>query len=66
MIEESVIELKELVNKGYDASLNENILYFNDVWDKSDIEINGDDKNQQGIRYCIFQLQQTFHWHELY
>lgn len=61
MIKESVIELKELVTKGYDASLNENILYFNDVWDKSDIEIGGDVKNQQGIRYCIFQLQQTYH-----
>lgn len=30
-------------------------------WALSDIEIEGDDENQQGIRFCIFQLHQTLH-----
>ena len=61
LIDEAKNELIILSNKGFDESLKENINYFSDVWDKSDIEIGGDDKNQQGIRYCIFQLEQTYH-----
>ncbi len=30
-------------------------------WQVSDIEIDGDADNQQGIRFCIFQLHQTLH-----
>lgn len=30
------------------------------MWDEYDIEIIGDEKNQQGIRFCLFQLQQTY------
>ena len=30
-------------------------------WKVSDIEIDGDEENQQGIRFCIFQLHQTLH-----
>jgi maltose phosphorylase len=29
------------------------------IWDSSDIVIHGDPDAQQGIRFCIFQLQQT-------
>lgn len=54
-------ELINLVSKGFVNSLNENKAYFENVWNKSDIEIGGDEKNQQGIRYCIFQLEQTYH-----
>lgn len=61
LIEEAKKKVNELFNKGFDNSLNENKKFFNDIWDASDIEINGDDKNQQGIRYCIFQLAQTYH-----
>lgn len=35
--------------------------YWKSFWQNSDIEIDGDDGNQQGIRFCIFQLQQTYH-----
>lgn len=35
--------------------------YWAQVWKKSDIVIDGDPENQQGIRYCIFQLHQTYH-----
>lgn len=35
--------------------------YWADAWDKLDITIDGDAENQQGIRFCIFHLQQTYH-----
>lgn len=54
-------EISDLFNKGFENSLLENIAFFKSVYDASDIEIGGDDKNQQGIRYCIFQLAQTYH-----
>ena len=54
-------ELDKQIKEGYDNALRRNEKYWADFWDKSDIEIVGDDENQQGIRYCIFQLQQTYH-----
>ncbi|MGE7612462.1 glycoside hydrolase family 65 protein [Paenibacillus sp. NPDC101420] len=35
--------------------------YWNGIWETSDIRIEGDPENQQGIRFCIFQLYQTYH-----
>ena len=44
----------------YNAALHIQNIYFKKVWNEIDIEINGDVKNQQGIRFCLFQLQQTY------
>ncbi|MDH6364002.1 maltose phosphorylase [Enterococcus sp. PF1-24] len=46
---------------GYEKALLEQKTFWDYVWANFDIQIEGDDKNQQGIRYCIFQLQQTYH-----
>lgn len=46
---------------GYQAAKAEQQAFWDHVWANFDIQIEGDDKNQQGIRYCIFQLQQTYH-----
>ncbi|QUL53074.1 family 65 glycosyl hydrolase [Paenibacillus tritici] len=35
--------------------------YWSSIWATSDITIEGDPENQQGIRFCIFQLVQTYH-----
>jgi maltose phosphorylase len=35
--------------------------YWRGIWETSDIRIEGDPENQQGIRFCIFQLYQTYH-----
>lgn len=59
--ETATLQIESLVKKGYDESLEENRIFFNNIWETSDIEIGGDDLNQQGIRYCIFQLAQTYH-----
>ncbi len=61
MYEKAKEELDTLANKGFDNSLKENTEYYANVWENCDIEIDGDLKNQQGIRFCIFQLQQTYH-----
>ena len=44
----------------FDAALAANRAYWARVWDKADIVIEGDPGNQQGIRFSIFQLEQTF------
>ena len=54
-------ELKKQCAEGYSKAYERNNDYWRDFWSKSDIEIEGDDQNQQGIRFCIFQLQQTYH-----
>jgi maltose phosphorylase len=46
---------------GLGKALEENRALWKGIWDRFDIEINGDEKNQQGIRFCIFQMQQTYH-----
>ncbi len=45
----------------YETLLSESILWWEKKWKESDIVIAGDDLNQQGIRYCIFQMHQTYH-----
>lgn len=35
--------------------------WWKKTWDISDIQIAGDELNQQGIRFCIFQMHQTYH-----
>lgn len=45
----------------YQEIKNSNQAFFDDAWQKIDIEIDGDLENQQGIRFCLFQLMQTYH-----
>jgi maltose phosphorylase len=44
----------------FDAALEANRRYWKAVWDRADIAIEGDPENQQGIRFCVFQLEQTY------
>ena len=46
--------------KGYEALLQEQIEAWAKIWEMSDITIAGDVKAQQGIRFNIFQLNQTY------
>lgn len=61
-----LIEFKEEANRllsyaDYYDSYQSNIVFYGDFWDKNDILIEGDPLNQQGIRYCLFQLLNTYH-----
>ncbi len=52
--------LNEAVAKGFDALLDEHVAVWNKKWNACDITIEGDMAAQQGIRFNIFQLTQTY------
>ncbi|MCL2702005.1 MAG: family 65 glycosyl hydrolase [Defluviitaleaceae bacterium] len=52
---------RELKGFSYDELLEENRRWWAKQWELSDIEIGGGAEDQQGIRYCIFQMHQTLH-----
>ncbi|MDF2942707.1 MAG: Kojibiose phosphorylase [Herbinix sp.] len=45
----------------YDTVKAESAKWWDEMWEASDIVIDGDELNQQGIRFCIFQMHQTYH-----
>lgn len=45
----------------FEGLLQETADWWDTTWKQSDIVIEGDEENQQGIRYCIFQMMQTYH-----
>ena len=47
--------------KSYDEYREEHIKRWEEIWEHSDVEIDGDIENQQGIRFCIFNMHQTYH-----
>jgi maltose phosphorylase len=57
-------ESKEILNEafetGFDSLLQEHQLAWERKWETSDIKIKGDVAAQQGIRFNIFQLNQTY------
>ncbi len=60
ILEAAVRVLKSCVRKGFDRMLTEQAEAWQRKWETSDIVIEGDDEAQQGIRFNIFQLNQTY------
>jgi len=52
--------LKSATSIGFDKLLEKQILTWAQIWEMSDINIQGDVKAQQGIRFNIFHLNQTY------
>jgi maltose phosphorylase len=52
--------IKAALAKGYHQLLQDQIEAWAKIWEMSDITIEGDIKAQQGIRFNIFQLNQTY------
>jgi maltose phosphorylase len=52
--------LKRIANKGFDKMLAEQAEKWAAKWEMNDIEITGDVAAQQGIRFNIFQMNQTY------
>ncbi len=50
-----------LMAEDYETLKAGSAAWWEKQWAVSDIEICGDPENQQGIRFCIFQLHQTLH-----
>jgi maltose phosphorylase len=48
----------------YEEILSQQQEYWERVWEDADILIDGDERNQQGIRFCIFQMYQTYHGYD--
>lgn len=46
--------------QGFDALMAEHEAAWDRIWQHADIEIEGDDEAQQGIRFNIFHLNQTY------
>ncbi len=49
---------------GYEELKNEQVRAWEEKWEMSDIVIEGDLSSQQGIRFSIFQLNQTYSGHD--
>jgi maltose phosphorylase len=60
LIEIASARLKEASSKGFNQLLLEHTQAWLNKWELSDIQIKGDVLAQQGIRFNIFQLQQTY------
>jgi maltose phosphorylase len=52
--------LAKAYNEGFDALLEKHVAAWAEKWAESDIIIEGDAAAQQGIRFNIFQLNQTY------
>jgi maltose phosphorylase len=60
VIPRSINNVREAYMNGFDYLLNNHIAAWEEIWSKADIEISGDIAAQQGIRFNIFQLYQTY------
>ena len=55
-------ELLNIVkNQGFDSIKNNHMKRWEDRWNIADVEIQGDDEAQQGIRFNLFQLFSTYY-----
>ena len=61
LLNEAREELAFSVIQGFERAIAENKAYFAKLYQKSDIEIVGNDEDQQGIRYCIYMLNTNYH-----
>ncbi|MBE9511153.1 MAG: glycoside hydrolase family 65 protein [Bacteroidetes bacterium] len=60
IMEKAVEGLNKAIGKGFDNLLKEHAKAWIDKWEESDIIIGGDIAAQQGIRFNIFHLNQTY------
>ena len=60
LIQAAKTVLSKANTKGFDSLLEDQKQAWAEIWKMSDITIDGDVKAQQGIRFNIFQLNQTY------
>jgi len=51
----------ELTNQTFDEHMQAHIEHWTKAWGTLDIVIEGDPENQQGFRFCVFNLHQVYH-----
>jgi maltose phosphorylase len=60
VIPRSINNVRDAYIGGFDMLLNKHIVAWEKIWSTADIQIQGDVAAQQGIRFNIFQLYQTY------
>lgn len=60
LVDQSVEQARQAKAIGWDKLLDEHRKAWKEIWDDTDVVIEGDPEAQQGIRYNIFQLYQTY------
>ena len=60
LVDEAVNQVREAKKQGWDTLLKAQQKAWHDIWEETDVTIDGDSEAQQGIRYNIFQLYQTY------
>jgi maltose phosphorylase len=60
LVSASKTVLENAVKSGFSVLLETQKKVWSQIWDRSDITIDGDIKAQQGIRFNIFHLNQTY------
>jgi maltose phosphorylase len=60
IITEALNQVELAYNSGFDELLHQHKNAWANIWNNADIQIDGDPAAQQGIRFNIFQLYQTY------
>lgn len=60
----SIARVQKARKKGYAKLLKDHAAAWEEIWFHSDVEIEGDVKSQQGIRFNIFHMNQTYTGHD--
>lgn len=60
LVERAVKESRAAKAKDWDALLEEHKEVWKEIWEQTDVVIDGDPEAQQGIRFNIFQLNQSY------
>ena len=60
LVDHSVAEARQAKATGWDSLSDDHRKAWKGIWDEMDVTIEGDPEAQQGIRYNIFQLCQTY------
>lgn len=60
LVEESVRQSRDAKEKGWETLVDEHRKVWQTIWEETDATIKGDPEAQQGIRFNIFHLHQTY------
>lgn len=60
IVDSAVNDLRRHIKMGWDELIKDHQAYWKRLWHDSDVIIEGDEKAQQGIRFNIFQLHQSY------
>ncbi len=60
IVEQSIAEVINAKKEGWDTLLHAHCSKWAEIWKAEDVEISGDPEAQQGIRFNIFQLNQSY------